>query len=347
MSDTSAEIRGDHPGLAAADLERLLTDNGVTVTGDLVIDLISGGRSNLTFDVRDDEHHWVVRRPPMAGLTPSAHDMGREWAVTSALVPTAVPVAPPVAIDRTGEVIGAPCTVVGYVDGDVVRSVADMDAWTDEQVTADFDALVRTLADLHAVDYRAVGLDDFGKPEGFAARQVKLWTRQWGLVKTRDLPDVEKLAGLLSERVPTEAASTIVHGDYRVDNTILAPGDPATVAAVVDWEMAALGDPLTDVALMCVYRAPVFSRVLGFDAAWTSDRYPDADTMAQRYAEVSGRDLSDWPFYLGLANLKLGVIAEGITHRALQGGSSGADGAERAAEATATFIADGLKAING
>ena len=337
----------DHPGLAAADLAKLLEANGVAVDGELSIELISGGRSNLTFDVQDGQSRWVVRRPPLAGLTPSAHDMEREWAVTAALVPTPVPVATPVAIDRTGEFIGAPTTVVDFVEGEVVRSVDDLADWSDDQVAANFDSLVRTLADLHAVDYRAVGLEDFGKPEGFAARQVKLWTRQWGYVKTRDLPDVDALAAALAQRVPAQARNTIVHGDYRVDNTILTPGDPTGVAAVVDWEMSALGDPLTDVALMCVYRAPVFSRVLGFDAAWTSDRYPDADGMAQRYAEVSGTDLGDWPFYLGLANLKLGVIAEGITHRALQGGSSGAAGAERAAEATASFIADGLKAVNG
>lgn len=344
MSDPSNQPH-DHPGLKADDLRKLLSANGIDVVGRLNIELISGGRSNLTFAVNDDVHRWVARRPPLAGLTPSAHDMEREWAVTAALVDTPVPVATPVAIDRSGEFIGAPCTVVDYVDGEVIRSTDDLAPWSDAEVTANFDALVATLAALHDVDYRAVGLAGFGRPEGFAARQVKLWTRQWGLVKTRELPDVERLAGLLAGRIPEAARATIVHGDFRVDNTILAPGDPATVAAVVDWELSALGDPLTDVALMCVYREPVFSRVLGFDAAWTSDRYPAPDQMAQRYAQVAGVDLGDWGFYLGLANLKLGVIAEGITHRALQGGSSGSAGAERAAEATAAFIANGLKAL--
>ncbi|MEZ5213257.1 phosphotransferase family protein [Gordonia sp. (in: high G+C Gram-positive bacteria)] len=335
----------DHAGLKAADLRNLLSANGIDTGGELSIELISGGRSNLTFAAADRTRRWVVRRPPLAGLTPSAHDMEREWAVTSALAGTGVPVATPVAIDRTGEFIGAPCTVVDFVDGDVIRSTDDLARWSDADVEANFDALVRTLAALHEVDYAEVGLADFGRPDGFAARQVRLWTRQWGLVQTRELPDVERLASLLAERIPDAARSTIVHGDFRVDNTILAPGDPSSVAAVVDWELSALGDPLTDVALMCVYREPVFSRVLGFDAAWTSDRYPSADAMAQRYAEVAGVDLGDWGFYLGLANLKLGVIAEGITHRALQGGSSGAAGAERAAEATASFIANGLAAL--
>ena len=335
----------DHAGLKAADLRKLLSANGIDVIGELEIELISGGRSNLTYVVSDAERRWVARRPPLAGLTPSAHDMEREWAVTSALSGTAVPVATPVVIDRTGEFIGAPCTVVEFVDGQVIRSAEDLDAWSDTDVATNFDALVQTLADLHAVDYRAVGLADFGRPEGFAARQVKLWTRQWGHVKTRELPDVERLADLLAARTPKHARSTIVHGDFRIDNTIVAPNDPGRIAAVVDWEMAALGDPLTDVALMCVYREPVFSQVLGFEAAWTSDRYPDSAAMAQRYAQIAGADLGDWGFYVGLANLKLGVIAEGITHRALQGGSSGAAGAERAAEATAHFIDTGLKAL--
>lgn len=342
MSESSV----DHPGLKAADLRKLLSSSGIDVSGDLTIELISGGRSNLTYVVSDDAHRWVARRPPLAGLTPSAHDMEREWAVTSALVGTGVPVATPVTIDRTGEYIGAPCTVVDFVDGQVVRTVDDLAEWSDDEVTANFEALVATLAALHAVDYEAVGLADFGRPEGFAARQAKLWTRQWGLVKTRDLPDVERLAALLAERVPAQARSTIVHGDYRVDNTIVAPGEPGRVAAVVDWEMSALGDPLTDVALMGVYREPVFAEVMGFAPAWTSERYPTAEQMAQRYAEVAGVDLGDWGFYVGLANLKLGVIAEGITHRALLGGSSGAEGAERAAEATGAFIAAGLAALS-
>lgn len=336
----------EHPGLTAEKLRELLSRSDVDVVGDLRIELISGGRSNLTFDVRDDVHHWVARRPPMGGLTPSAHDMEREWAVTSALADTAVPVAGTVAIDRSGEVIGAPCTVVDFVDGPVVRSVDDLAALTDEQVTAGAHALVQTLADLHSVDYEAVGLADFGRPTGFAARQVKLWSRQWGIVKDRELPDLDKLVGILAERVPDSAGTGIVHGDLRVDNAILKPEDPGAIAAVVDWELSALGDPITDIALMCVYREPVFSTVLGFDAAWTSDRYPSGDDLAERYAQASGKDLGDWAFYMGLANLKLGVIAAGISHRAREGGESGGGGAELAGEATATFISRGLEAVS-
>lgn len=326
-------------------LRRLLIDNGVEPAGELTIDLISGGKSNLTYTVTDGVSTWVARRPPTGGLTPSAHDMGREWAVTSALQSTSVPVARTVAFDADGSVIGAPCTVVEFVDGRVVRTAEDLDAYSDDEVARNLDALVQTLADLHAVDYREVGLGEFGRPAGFAARQVKLWARQWGHVKTRELPDVERLVDALAARVPEQARESVVHGDFRVDNTIIDADDPARIAAVVDWEMSTLGDPLTDVALMCVYRTGAFDQVLGFSAAWTSDRYASVDEIAQTYSTATVFDLGDWDFYLGLANLKLGVIAEGITYRALSGASSG-DGAEKAAEATAAFIADGLRHIS-
>ncbi len=321
-------------------LRSFLADSGVEVAGDLDVHLISGGRSNLTFGVTDGTTKWVVRRPPTSGLTPSAHDMNREWTVTEALQGTAVPVARTVAFDAEGTVLGAPCTVVEFVEGTVIRSASELDALDDAAVDRNVDALIRTLADLHAVDHEAVGLGEFGRPEGFVARQVKTWTRQWGIVKTRELPDVEKLAGLLADNIPTDSANAIVHGDFRVDNTILDADDPGVVRAVVDWEMSTLGDPITDVALMCVYRQPIFDRVLGLSAAWTSPRYPDTDELAQRYATAAGVEMAHWDFYLALANFKLGVIGEGIAYRALQGSSSG-EGAEKAAEATGEFMAEG------
>ncbi|WP_207779687.1 phosphotransferase family protein [Williamsia muralis] len=327
-------------------LRAFLVDSGVPVSGELVVELISGGRSNLTFTARDDNSHWVVRRPPTGGLTPSAHDMNREWTVTRALQDTPVPVARTVAFDKEGTALGAPLTVVEFVDGLVVRSADELDALDDAAVERNVTGLVEALADLHAVDYQSVGLGEFGRPDGFVGRQVKLWARQWEHVKTRELDDVATLHAALTESIPAQTSNSIVHGDFRVDNTILDAGDPGIVKAVVDWEMSTLGDPLTDVALMCTYREPIFDAVLGMKAAWTSNRYPSPDDIAQRYALASGRELSDWNFYLALANFKLGVIGEGITHRALSGSSSGR-GAENAAAATGEFMAAGLRAIKG
>lgn len=334
------------PGMDIDALARFLREQGVEVRGDLRVELISGGRSNLTYVAADDVSRWVVRRPPVAGLTPSAHDMAREFTVTAALAESAVPVAKTIAFDATGSTLGAPMTVVEFVDGTVIRDQDDLAALGDDQVSATVDELVRVLARLHAVDPAAVGLAEFGRPHGFVARQVKLWASQWDRVKTRDLPDVATLHAALTEAVPRESAASIVHGDFRIDNTILDTADPSRVRAVVDWELSTLGDPLTDVALMCVYRSPVFDLVLGSRAAWTSDRMPSADALAQTYATAAGRDLGDWGFYLALANFKLGVIGEGITHRARQGSDAGA-AAERAAEATPEFMAAGLRALKG
>ncbi|MFD3430166.1 phosphotransferase family protein [Nocardia fluminea] len=334
------------PGMDIAALEQFLRGQGVEVRGELRVELISGGRSNLTFSAADDVSRWVVRRPPVAGLTPSAHDMAREYTVTSALQASAVPVARTIAFDAAGSALGAPMTVVEFVDGTVFRDQDELAALTDEQVTASVGALVRVLADLHAVDPVAVGLESFGRPTGFVTRQVELWASQWERVKTRELPDVATLHAALAAAIPPETSASIVHGDFRIDNTILDSADPETVRAVVDWELSTLGDPLTDVALMCVYRSPIFDVILGTSAAWTSPRLPSADALAQAYAAASGRELDNWGFYLALANFKLGIIGEGITHRAHQGSDTGS-AADRAAEATPEFMAAGLRALRG
>lgn len=334
------------PGMNTPALAKFLRGSGVDLVGDLRVELISGGRSNLTFKAYDDESAWVVRRPPTSGLTPSAHDMAREWAVATALQSTDVPVARTVAFDAEGSVLGAPATIVGFDPGRVIRTRADLEDLSDEDIAANTHELIRVLTLLHGVDYEAVGLGSFGKPDGFVGRQVKTWARQWEQVKTRELPDVEKLRDKLSAAVPASSASAIVHGDYRVDNVILKSDDPSSIAAVVDWEMSTLGDPLTDVALMCVYRQPIFDEVLGVSAAWTSPRYPSGPELAELYSREAGTDLSDWNFYLALANFKLGVIGEGITYRAHAGSDTGS-GAAAAAEATGEFMAAGLRAIEG
>ena len=284
------------PGLDLAALQVQLTEWGVDPAGPLQAELIAGGRSNLTFAVTDGASRWVVRRPPLAGLTSSAHDMAREWRVTRALRSTPVPVAGAIGLCEDDGVLGAPFTVVEWVDGVVVRDRDDLAALSDDQVQGTTEALVDVLVALHEVDIAAVGLGDFGRPAGFLGRQVALWRRQWEQVRTRDLPDLERLHTLLTERVPESSAVTIVHGDYRIDNVILDQGDPTAVRAVVDWELSTLGDPLTDVALMCVYRHPALDVVLGLPAAWSSPRLPSSDALAESYARRAGRDLGDWAF---------------------------------------------------
>ena len=336
----------EFPGLDLVALRKYLLDSDVAVTGDLRAKLISGGKSNLTYGIYDDASSWIVRRPPTAGLTPSAHDVAREFRITSALQNTAVPVAPTVTLCEDASVMGATFTVVEFIDGQVIRTKSELDALPTEQVTACVDELVRVLAALHDVDYNAVGLGELGRPEGYVARQVKLWAGQWSRVKVDDSADVDRLASALSELIPAKSESSIVHGDYRIDNTILAADDVTKVAAVVDWELSTLGDPLADIAMMCVYRHPALDLVLGEPAAWTSASLPSVVDLAQRYSHVSGRDLGNWNFYMALGFFKLAVVAQGIDHRFRAGATVGG-GFESAGTAVPELISAGLNALNG
>ncbi|MEE2032083.1 phosphotransferase family protein [Rhodococcus chondri] len=335
-----------HEGLDLLALQRFLTDSGVSIDGELRAELISGGKSNLTYGILDNSSHWVLRRPPTAGLTPSAHDVAREYRITSALQDSGVPVARTVALCEDTSVMGAPFTVVEHVDGRVVRSKDDLDLLTDNEIESCTAELVRVIAALHNVDYVAAGLGEFGRPDGYVTRQVKLWASQWERVKTRELPDLERLHAALADSIPESPTPSIVHGDYRIDNVILDASDAGKVAAVVDWELSTLGDPLTDLALMCVYRHPALDQVLGFPAAWTSARLPSADELVQRYAVASGREIAHWNFYMGLAHFKLAVIAEGINHR-WQVGATVGDGFDQAGASVPALVASGLAALKG
>jgi aminoglycoside phosphotransferase (APT) family kinase protein len=321
-----------------------LRGQGVPVVGDLTAAQISGGRSNLTYRLSDDATTWLLRRPPLAGRTASAHDVGREFRVCSGLYGTDVPIARPVLLCDDESVIGTSFTLTDWVSGVVIRDSDELDPLSDAQVDALVDELVRVLGALHAVDVAAVGLDTFGKPQGFLNRQVALWRRQWDNFRTRDLPDLERLQERLAERVPEQGESTVVHGDYRIDNTLLDAADPTRVLAVVDWELSTLGDPLSDLALMCTYRNAALDVILGQPAAWTSPRLPDADDLAERYTKATGRELRHWPFHMGLAHLKLAVIAEGIAYRALAGSDPG-NGA-RAADVVPPLVAAGLRYLD-
>lgn len=336
-------------GLDLAALDGYLRSIGVARRGDLRAELITGGRSNLTFLVADDAARWVLRRPPLHGLTPSAHDMAREYRVVAALAGSNVPVARAVAHCDDDAVLGAPFQMVEFVAGRVVRTRAELDALGGQDVISGcVDALVAVLADLHAIDPAAVGLADFGKPDGYLARQVRRWGSQWQHVRLPDDErdaDVTRLHTALADTIPAASRAAIVHGDYRIDNTILDADDAGVVRAVVDWEMSTLGDPLSDAALMCVYRDPSLDLIIDSQAAWTSPLLPPADELAQRYAVASGQPLAHWNFYMGLAYFKLAIIAAGIDYRNRVGG--GVDGGtDRVGETVAPLIARGLSELS-
>ena len=277
---------------------------------------ITGGLSNLTFDMRDAAgRHWVLRRPPLRGVQQSAHDMQREHRIMAALAPSPVPVPPMVGLCEDEAVTGAPFFVMDYVDGLVMGDAQTVAGATDERMrTRASAALVDTLAALHAVDADAVGLGDLGRRERYCGRQLKRWSGQWHKVRTRDIPEIMQAHDRLEADIPPQVRTTIVHGDYRIDNVIVDhDGD---VAAVVDWELCTLGDPLADLGMLWVYWQDPEEDLAALPHTVT--RLPGfarkAD-LVDRYARVSGCDLAEFEFYIALGYWRLAIILEGVYSR--------------------------------
>jgi aminoglycoside phosphotransferase (APT) family kinase protein len=335
-------------GLELAALDGYLRSLDIPRTGELRGEFISGGRSNLTFRVYDEATSWLVRRPPLHGLTPSAHDMAREFKVVAALRDTAVPVARAIALCEDDTVLGAPFQIVEYVEGQVVRRRSQLEALGRRAIDGCVDSLIRVLVDLHSIDPASVGLADFGKPDGYLERQVRRWGSQWDLVRLpedRRDDDVARLHSALQQAIPQQSRTSIVHGDYRIDNTILDNDDPTIVRAVVDWELSTLGDPISDAALMCVYRDPALDLIIDTQAAWTSPLLPSADELADRYSLVSGQPLGQWEFYMALAYFKLAIIAAGIDFRRRMSEQAEGQASDGAPEVVAPLISRGLVEI--
>ena len=330
-------------GLDLGALTQFFAEHVPGFHGVLHAELVQGGRSNLTYRLTDGHGSWVLRRPPLGGLTPSAHDMAREYRVVAALSGSGVPVARAVALGNA-HVIGVPFALVEYVDGIVIRTEEQLNALSDQAVADCAHALVDVLALLHGIEPAAVGLGSFGRPGGYLARQVVRWYDQWQRVRTRALPDIDALYQRLAQACPAESGASIVHGDFRIDNAILDPGDPSKVRALVDWEMATLGDPLADLGLHMVYTDPVFAPVLAGEAASTSSRLPTPADLAERYALASGRSLDKIGYYIALGYFKIAVIAEGIHARHRQGLTLGS-GFETVGDAPAPLAAAGLHAL--
>jgi len=335
------------PGLDLARLRAHLdAERPGLVAGELRARLIAGGRSNLTYEVSDGASRWVVRRPPLGHVLPTAHDMGREHRVITALAPTSVPVPGTRLLCTDAEVLGAPFYVMDFVEGTPYRQAEQLAGIGPEHTRAVVLDLVDTLVDLHAVDPAEVGLADFGRPEGFLERQVRRWGKQLDASRSRDLPGIDELRAGLAERLPASPAPTIVHGDYRLDNALVAEaGGRHRITAVLDWEMSTLGDPLTDLALIAVYSGTEQPSVPGVGDASRAEGFPRVDELVERYAERSGRDLAHFDFYVALAFFKLAVILEGIHFRFTQGKTVGGD-FEHIGEAVPGLVDSGLKRLH-
>jgi aminoglycoside phosphotransferase (APT) family kinase protein len=329
------------PGL---DLERFQAwadrDWPGVLAGPVRARLIQGGKSNLTYELSDGSSLWVLRRPPLGHVQATAHDMRREYDVMKALAGTAVPVPAVFAICQDPDVLGEPFYVMEHVHGTCYRSATELKELAPEAVAALAGQMTRVLAELHAIDPAGVGLADFGRAEGFLERQVRRWTRQLAGSRSRELAGVDELRERLESRVAFVEPATpgIVHGDYRLGNLLVADGQ---VTAVVDWEMATLGDTRTDLGLMLVYEW--MASLLDPDAA-VAPGYPGPDELVSSYERVLGREVGDLNFHLALAYFKVAVIAEGIHFRHVSGHTVGA-GFERAGSVVEPLVDAGLAAV--
>jgi len=293
----------------------------------LSFELIAGGRSNLTYRVADSARHvFALRRPPLSHVLPTAHDMAREYRVITALGPTAVPVPVTFGLCEDSGVNGQPFYVMEFVDGHIIRDARAAEGDLDDRARRRAgESLADTLAGLHAVDVDAVGLGDFAKREGYIERQLRRWYEQFRNSQVDGLDTATIVADVperLSAQVPTQVGTPIVHGDYRLDNTVLGPdGD---VRAVLDWEICTLGDPLADVGLLMVYWTdPGDEAALIGVSPTTVPGFPDRAEMRARYAAASGRDLEHLDFYVAFGYWKLACIVQGVYARYVGGAAAG------------------------
>lgn len=291
----------------------------------LTFKIIGDGRSNITYFVDNGARTWVMRRPPLGHVLPTAHDMAREFRVQHALYDTGFPVPKMFALCEDTSVNDYPFYVMEFKDGVIVvdQLPAGFATSLDDKRRMG-EAMIDTMVRLHSVDYTQVGLAGHGRPDGYLERQVIRWSKQWDANKTRELPAIDEVIRRLNGNIPASPPSTIVHGDFRLGNMILARQDPGRVEAVLDWEMSTLGDPLSDLGYTLVYWGQADDDDARRQARPTSGTtaqpgFLTRRQLVERYAAASGRDTKAIAYYEAFANYKLAVITEGIYNRALQG----------------------------
>ena len=288
-------------------------------------ELIAGGRSNLTYRVTDAKGmRMVLRRPPLGHVLATAHDMAREHRIISAVGSTGVPVPRCLGLCTDDETNGAPFYVMAFVDGVVLDSPERGEQLPQHLRTQASEHLIDVLADLHAVDIDAVGLGDLAKREGYVERQVKRWSTQWENSKTRELPAIEEVSRLLSRDIPVQQGVSIAHGDYRFGN-VLTDVHSGRVAAVLDWELCTLGDPLADLGYIGIYWTDPGQPMVRTNDPSGLAGFPAYDDLVERYARRTGRDVSNIGYYRAFSSFRLAVISEGVYARYLKGAMGNQD----------------------
>ncbi|MCW2665435.1 MAG: aminoglycoside phosphotransferase [Frankiales bacterium] len=331
MTATDTPQLGADPAVVGPYLARVLD---APAWQDCTVTLIAGGKSNLTYRVDSAAGSAVLRRPPLGHVLPTAHDMRREYRVMTALVDTPVPVPRTLHLCEDADVLGQPFYVMERVEGLICRDALPAGyADTPAERRAVGEGLVSVLADLHSVDPASVGLSEFGRPDGYLARQINRWVKQWDATRIEGVDGLDPLARDLANSVPATQRNTIVHGDYRLDNTMLHPTEAGRIAAVLDWEMSTLGDPMADLGILLVYWSEASDggdRDMGavVKSATALEGFPTRAQVAELYAARTGLDLEPLPWAVAFGFFKLAVVCAGIVAR-VRGGAmvgSGFDG---------------------
>ncbi|MBC7983641.1 MAG: phosphotransferase [Candidatus Obscuribacterales bacterium] len=311
-----------------ADLQRYFASHVPEISGTLDVQQFKGGQSNPTYQLNAGGKKYVLRRKPPGNLLPSAHAVDREYRIMNALRNTDVPVPRMVCLCEDAGVIGTSFYVMENVEGRIIWD-ADLPDMTPESRHAHYSELNRVIAALHSVDPVSVGLADFGKPGQFVERQIGRWTKQYRASETETIEAMENLIEWLPQNVPTNAPTSLVHGDYRFDNVIFHPTE-ARVLAVIDWELATLGDPLADFVYHCIkYRMPGSPLLQFSDADKIANGIPTEAQYQQLYCERTGRsEIPHYDFYMAFNMFRLVGILQGVAKRGLDGNASSANAAE-------------------
>lgn len=324
-TDKPTQIRkGEKPNIE--NLEPYLLEYLAGASGKLVIDQFPGGFSNLTYRLQMGEEQYVLRRPPYGAKIKSAHDMSREYRILSHLEKVYPKAPKPLLYCEDEAVLGAPFYVMERVNGVILRPKMPQDMIPDAVTMKGIaHSLVDTFAELHAVDYEAAGLGDLGRPEGYVERQVKGWTKRYFKAKTDEIPAMESVAKWLADNMPNEGKPSLIHNDFKYDNMVLAADDWTKVIAVLDWEMATLGDPLMDLGTSIGYwinaNDPPFMLKMQLSPTVLPGN-PTRGEIVQLYAEKSGRDMSNIVFYYVYGLFKIAVIVQQIYYRYKMGYTS-------------------------
>jgi Predicted aminoglycoside phosphotransferase len=317
--DTYAEAR-------ALPLEPLLVMEGLEPflpgSGPITVRRLGTGHSNETFSLTRGEESWVLRRPPRPPYPPTAHDVVREYSILAALADQPVRSPRPFAVCEDLAVIGVPFYLMELIDGSVIRERFPAEIDVPEERRRALEEFADALVEIHQIEWRGTGLERIGRPGGYLERQLRRWNGQWEHNRTRSVPDIERMGAWLTENLPAHHETTLVHGDYKLDNAIYRSGAPAHLAVIVDWEMSTLGAPLADLGLLCatyLERGEEPDAVLDFSPATAAEGALTRREIIDRYASQSGRPVGDLDWYKGLAIWKIAILLEGSYKRFLVG----------------------------